>query len=138
MLGKRGLPLTGTLGDFPASGWARDIDQMVFRGNPLIEEVIFFHRGSRTLILDDLIQISHRTDGKRLRSRLLRVAGVAYPYGGVPLDIEMSFIDRDRARESLERLLSWDFDKVIIAHGRCIEHDGKEFIEHAFRWLLRH
>ena len=39
------------------------------------------------------------------------------------------------ARESLEKLLSWDFDKLIIAHGICIEKDAKPFVERAFRWL---
>ena len=39
------------------------------------------------------------------------------------------------ARESLEKLLSWDFDKLIIAHGICIEKDAKPFVERAFRWF---
>jgi hypothetical protein len=55
--------------------------------------------------------------------------------GGVPLDIRMGVIHRKLARESVERLLSWDFDKLIIAHGRIIEKDAKQFVEQAFRWL---
>ncbi|MFW9909595.1 MAG: hypothetical protein ACFFEF_13570 [Candidatus Thorarchaeota archaeon] len=47
----------------------------------------------------------------------------------------MSFTKRDLARKSLERLLSWDFDKLIIAHGDCIETDAKFFVEEKFRWL---
>jgi hypothetical protein len=39
------------------------------------------------------------------------------------------------ARESLEKLLSWDFDKLIIAHGICIEKDAKPFVERAFQWF---
>jgi hypothetical protein len=61
---------------------------------------------------------------------LLRVAGV-------PLDIRLTFTNRKFSRESLERLLSWDFDKLIIAHGPCIGKDAKDFIEEAFWWLKR-
>jgi len=40
-------------------------------------------------------------------------------------------------REALERLLSWDFNKLIVAHGGCVDHDGKAFVANAFRWLNR-
>ncbi len=55
--------------------------------------------------------------------------------GGVPRDARWSFTDRDGARESLAKLLSWDFDKAIVVHGVCVEHDAKPFIGAAFRWL---
>jgi hypothetical protein len=57
--------------------------------------------------------------------------------GGVALDIRLSFTNRKLARRSLRKLLSWDFDKLIIAHGVCIEKDAKPFVERAFRWLAR-
>jgi hypothetical protein len=99
--------------------------------------VVFFHEESRTVILDDLIQIHPIVEGKPFRNALLRLGGVASPYGGVALDIRLSFTDRKLARRSLEKLLSWDFDKLIIAHGACIEKDAKPFVERAFRWLRR-
>jgi len=51
--------------------------------------------------------------------------------------MKMTFLNRSLARQSLERLLSWDFDKLIIAHGPCIESDAKQYIEKAFRWLKK-
>ncbi|HTU33132.1 MAG TPA: DUF4336 domain-containing protein [Candidatus Acidoferrum sp.] len=135
-LKKGNLELTGTLADQPPRSWAGDLDQVAFKGNPLIEEVIFVHKKSRTVILDDLIQNHPPARGKPLRNALFALAGVAYPHGGVPLDIRLSFIHRDRARQSLDRVLSWDFDKLILAHGVCIEKNAKAFVERAFRWLM--
>ena len=112
-----------------ASSWKNDFDQLAFKGNPLIEEVLFFHRQSRTVILDDLIQIHPTISGKPFRNALLKLEGVVSPYGGVGLDIRLSFIRRDLARQSLEKLLSWDFDKLIIAHGTCIKTNAKAFVE---------
>jgi len=136
-LGHLPLPVSRFLTDIPYQGWAEDLEQLPFKGNPLIEEVFFFHKKSRTVILDDLIQIHPIVNGKILRNSLFKLEGVASPYGGVALDIRLSFTNRNLARRSLEKLLSWDFDKVIIAHGVCIEKDAKQFIERAFQWLSR-
>jgi hypothetical protein len=134
-LKKGDLPFTRILGDEPPKAWADDFDQLAFKGNPLIEEVVFFHKHSRTVILDDLIQIHPMMKGQPIRNALFKLEGVTSPHGGVGLDIRLSFTNRDLARRSLEKLLSWDFDKLIIAHGPCIEKDAKPFVERAFRWL---
>lgn len=44
------------LGDLPEEVWRGDLDQFVFRGSHFLEEVVYFHRRTRTLILDDLIE----------------------------------------------------------------------------------
>ncbi len=136
-LKKRPLPLTGVLTDEPPKAWADDFDQLVFKGNRLFDEVVFFHKQSGTVILDDLIQIHSKVKGKSLRNALIKLEGVASPDGGVGLDIRLTFTNRKLARRSLEKLLSWDFDKLIIAHGDCIEKNAKAFVERAFRWLAR-
>lgn len=129
------LPRADILGDSPPQAWADDLDQLAFKGNSFAEEVFFFHRKSRTVILDDFIQNVPLQKGTPLRNAFLKVAGVAYPHGGVGFDIRLSFTNRKLARRSLEKLLSWDFDKLIIAHGVCLEKDAKPFVEQAFRWL---
>jgi hypothetical protein len=98
--------------------------------------VLFFNRQSRTVILDDLIQIHPMVKGKRFRNAVFKLEGVVSPHGGVGLDIRLSFIHRDLARQSLEKLFSWDFDKLIIAHGVCIKTNAKAFVERAFQWLM--
>jgi hypothetical protein len=123
--------------DTPAQGWAHDFEQLAFKGSSLLREVIFFHKHSQTVIMGDLIQVNPILKGKPFRNIVFRLAGAAYPKGGVSLDIRMSFRNRLLARESLERLLSWDFDKLIIAHGACIETNAKSFVMDAFAWLLR-
>jgi hypothetical protein len=129
------LPFACILGGIVSPGWAGDLDQLIFKGNLFIQEVWFFHKRSRSLIAADFIQNHPIEKGKPLLNALWKLAGVAYPHGGVPLDIRLSFADRTLARRSFEKLLSWDFDKLIVAHGVCIEKDAKPFLERAFRWL---
>ena len=134
-LKKGNLPMTGILGDTPDQGWADDFDQLAFKGSSSIEEVLFFHRQSRTVILDDLIQTHTIKKGKPFLNALLKLSDAIDPHGGVGIDMRLTFTNRGLARRSLEKLLSWDFDKLIIAHGPCIQKDAREFVERAFRWL---
>lgn len=129
------LPFAGVLGDVPPESWADDFDQLVFRGNLFLEEVYFLHRKSRTVIFGDFIQNHPPAKGRPLWNAFLKLAGFASPRGGVPIDIRLSFTNRKLARRSLEKLLAWDFDKLILAHGVCVEKDAKAFVRRAFHWL---
>ena len=45
--------------------------------------------------------------------------------------------DRAAARASLERILAWDFDRIIVAHGDVLESGGHEILRRGYAWLLR-
>lgn len=45
--------------------------------------------------------------------------------------------DRQRLRMSIERILDWNFDQIIVGHGAVVEKGGKEVFREAFRWLLK-
>src|SRR5262249_23305352 len=50
----RGISFTDALKEKPEPGWAADIDQALVRVNRFLDEVAFYHRPSRTLIVADL------------------------------------------------------------------------------------
>ena len=121
------------LRDDAPEGWSADLEQLVFRGNAFLEEVEFLHPGSRTLIFNDFIQNYPPQPQRPLVDALLKLSGSRG--GGVPNDIKVSFIRKELARRSLRKLLSWDFDNLILAHGDCITAGAKAFTESAFRFL---
>jgi hypothetical protein len=54
-----------------------------------------------------------------------------------PLEADpWSIRDRRAARESLERILGWDFDRVVVAHGDVLERGGREALRQGYAWLL--
>jgi hypothetical protein len=128
-----GLPFSGKLGDVVSAPWTSDLEDVAFRGNKFAEEFEFFHNASRTLMMTDFVQNypskEHHVPGNLVK----RLGGVLN--GGVPRDIRWTITNRKLARTSLQRILAWDFDKVILAHGCCISHDARAFVERAFRWL---
>jgi hypothetical protein len=64
------------------------------------------------------------------------MTGTADPDGKVPLDLRLTFWgNRQQARDSLEKILTWQPEKVILAHGRWYEENGTQELKRAFRWL---
>jgi hypothetical protein len=124
--------LAKSLADAAPPDWSSDLDQMVFRGSRVLNEVEFFHRLSRTLIIGDFIQ-NYAPSANGMRNFIFKLAGVD---GGTPIDARASFIgNKASGRASLDRLLSWDFDRLIVAHGECVDHDARAFARRAFAWL---
>ncbi|MBI3769718.1 MAG: DUF4336 domain-containing protein [Deltaproteobacteria bacterium] len=128
------LVFVAVLDDDAPAEWKHDVEQTFFRGRPYENEVVFFHRASRTLIMCDLaFNFGPRAAAPtRLLMRLLRSYG---RFGPSKLD---PFLIRDRraARQSLERILAWDFDRVVVAHGDVLERGGREALRQGYAWLL--
>ena len=64
--------------------------------------------------------------------KLLRSYGHFGPSKLDPLLIR----DRAAARASLEQILAWDFDRVVVAHGDVLETGGREALRSGYHWLL--
>jgi len=124
------------LGDRAPEEWSGDLDQLIFSGSSILREVVFFHRASRTLILADLIE-SFELDRFAAPWRwLLRLSGSVHPDGKAPWDMRMSFrAGRDQARECRERMIGWQPERVVLAHGKWYEKNGVAELRRAFRWL---
>jgi len=124
------------LDDRPPPDWSGEIDQLRFRGSRFMEETVFFHRRTDTLILTDLIE---NFEADKLNGTLrwfARLGGVLDPDGQTPLDMRMTFIGRrDVARACLARMLAWQPQRVILAHGRCYLENGGAELRRAFSWL---
>lgn len=121
------------LRDEAPQAWAGDLDQAVFRGNAFAQEVEFFHPKSRTLIFNDFIQNYPPQPHRVVLDALLKLSGARN--GGVPTDIKLSFINKGLAQQSLRRLLAWDFDNLIVAHGDWLTGGAKKLVEGSFAFL---
>lgn len=119
--------------------WEMELDQLVFRGSAYIEEVIFFHKSSRTLIMTDLIQNYRLSQThSRMMKTLYRLGGIVAPCGKTPLDLRKSFLGHhDIVREQIEQILKWHPDKLIISHGDIFESNATEELKRAFDWASK-
>ncbi|HKJ24146.1 MAG TPA: DUF4336 domain-containing protein [Myxococcota bacterium] len=132
---RRDLVFHRELADTPPSDWADEIDQCLVAGMPYVNEVAFLHRASRTLLLTDLaMNFSGPLHG--VATRLWRRAmGLGDGLGTSRL-VHLLVRDRDALRPALERVLAWDFERVIVTHGDVLEHGGAEALRLAWAPLL--
>jgi hypothetical protein len=123
------------LGDEPNHAWAPEIDQVIFRGSLTMEEVVFFHRISRTAIFGDLIQRFSGSDVSKWKRTLLRLGGVLGECGSTPRDWRVTFVHRGPARDARERVLDWRPLRLLIAHGECANSGASRIIATALSWI---
>ncbi len=128
-----GVVIARVLGEEIEPEWAEALAQTLFRGSIVTSEAVFCHRASRTLILTDTaINIPSRRDGwSRFVARLLGVLDVWAP----TRYFKASIRDKDTARRSLDTIMSWDFERLIIAHGDISETSGKAVLRRAYDFL---
>lgn len=125
--------LTDVLAETPHPAWAGLIDQHVLQGAPRVHEVLFLHRPSRTLIATDLVFNLGR-DMPWLSGVLCRING-CYDHLGPSRLFRSVIKDRAALRRSLDHVLAWDFDRLILSHGAIVEHGAKEKLREAFAFL---
>jgi hypothetical protein len=129
------LHFDAELGDQADSPWKSDIDQTVFRGSFAMEEVVFFHRASRTAIFGDLIQRFPEANATGWKGRVMRLGGLVGPYGSTPRDWRLSFLSHKAARVARRTVLEWKPERLLISHGECAASGATDIIAAALSWI---
>ncbi len=134
LIEKRGdLPFAAPLDDTPLDAWRATLDQVLVKGSFFMQEAVFLHRSSGTVILGDLIE-NHDPDHF---NRLQRwVAKANHMLGETPINYRLSFTDRKVARECFQRILGWPVERVIPMHGKIIEDDAAARLHEVLSWAL--
>ncbi len=114
------------------TAWSKVLTAVHIEGN-LLDEVVFVHHPSRLLISCDLVE--NFTTCPHLFTRLyLRMGGI-YQKPGLSRPLRLLFRDRARARASVERVLSLDFDGIVLSHGDLIRDGGPDVLAASYTWL---
>lgn len=117
------------------TSWCGDIEQRLIEGVPKLNEVVFFHKSTKTLIVTDLV--FHIYEVKNWISRVVfRMVG-AYQKLSQSRLIRSVTKDRNAAKASVQKMLEWDFQRLVMAHGRIVEEDAKARTAKALHWMLK-
>ncbi|MGF1724781.1 DUF4336 domain-containing protein [Photobacterium nomapromontoriensis] len=115
--------------------WRHQLYQTLLRGSDKMEEVIFCDPIANTLIVGDTLSWFSPT--RNLFTFGLGIANGCYQSPAMPLYWRRTFNDKPRLRQSLQEILTWPFDRIILSHGHNIEHDGKARFYQAFKWAMK-
>lgn len=103
-------------------------------GPSLLNECVFLHRESCTLVLTDTAY--HFDESFPLTTQLAaRVIG-SYKKLSPSLLERFATRETERVKQSVRKVLSWDFKRVVMAHGSIIESDAKRKFRDGYEWFL--
>ena len=105
-----------------------------FRGPLKVNEFIFFHKESRSLILTDTA--FNFDENFPLRTRLASQAIGSYKKLRPSFLEKIATQEKERVKNSVQKILNWDFKRVIMAHGSIVENDAKRKFKEGYEWFL--
>lgn len=108
-------------GERPPGAWGDAFDQVRLFGAPRVDEHVFFHRATATLICADLL-FNVRRPANLVTRLILTLTGTR---GRLAQSRAWCSLVRDRPafRAALERILAWPFRRVLMGHGDVLEDD---------------
>ena len=126
------LEFNRILGQTPADEWAGELDQVLFSALPMLNEVVFFHRSTRTIISSDLVfnLASHPSFLTRTAAFML---GHRKP--GPTLLERMMIKDRPAARDQIGKIVGWNAERIVLGHGDVIASGGSAVVQGGYQWL---
>lgn len=114
------------------AAWGEEVEILRLAGVPGMEEHAVFHRPSRTLIVADLF--FNFGVGAPLWTRFLMLGAVGFKHDpGMARSMRLTARDKPALKRSLDAMMAWDFDRVIVGHGDVIETGGKRRAAEALR-----
>lgn len=122
----------------PASNfsWQKEISFELLEGSKTYEEALFFHQESQSLIITDLV--FHFQNERTFYEKLF------FLLVGVPTNTLVSsrlvktlMRNRSAACEVLQKVLKWDFQRIILAHGEIKEKEAKTSLRQALKYVVK-
>lgn len=124
----------------PDSRWEGVLEQVPVQGTKFISEVAFFHKPSKTLILVDLLEnigddYSHKA-GLLLKFWWKVVLRMWNNPMAAP-EYQMGWGNKKLVKPALEKILSWNAERLILAHGENIEDNVNKILVKAWGKVLK-
>lgn len=123
----------------PPDDWNGEIEMIWFNGSPVLDEIVFFHRSSKTAILCDLSENFSenfiKQHWKGWKRWLAKPWGITEGKGYAPLEWRLSFFNRKATRRSRDQLLAMKPRRVVMAHGEIQKENGVAYLEQSFGWM---
>lgn len=99
-----------------------------------LNEWVFLHTKSRTLIMTDLAFHFDRSNSV-ITQWVAKLFGNYQQLRPSPLE-KLATRDKQQVWQSIQAILAWDFERVIMAHGSIVERDGKRQFQLGYNWFL--
>ena len=118
------------------SRWGQEVRVLKIGGMPRLQEHVLLHVPSRTLVLTDLVFNLVFAPGETVPWPLRLISGLK-TFPGTSRLVQWCVKDPAAVQSSLAKMMTWDFDQVVVSHGAVITENAKETLREALAWGLR-
>lgn len=125
-------PFTRVLAADVQESWEQELLKHLVPGMPRVNEFVFFHVASSTLIVADLLFNLSAADQNLFGKIFLKLYGI---HNRVSVSRLFRSLTKDRRafRACMDDLMRHDFRRIIPGHGGVIESDGVRIFEQAIK-----
>jgi hypothetical protein len=124
---KGNLSFASELGDEAPDAYEGAVETAQIHGAPKLNEIAFFHRPSRTLLVSDLV-FNVRAPASWSTAAILTLMGTRGRLGQSHV-WRFSVRDKKAAAAAVTRILAWDFSRVLMAHGEPLLENARSEME---------
>jgi hypothetical protein len=115
------------------AAWSDTVDQAYFRSSARLQELLLFHRASRTLITADLAFNVQSGDG--LVSRVMLRLNDSYKKFGPSRVCRRHITMPAVARTDVDAILALSPERLVVSHGDVLLSGAKDSLRSAYGWL---
>ena len=115
--------------------WVDEAEVVRIAGAPAVEEHVLWHRRSKTLVLADFVFNLELAPDQTMPWFLRWVSGIK-SFPATSRLVKWATKDRPAAREAIERVLTWEIDRVVVGHGAIMEINAKDLLKKSLNWLF--
>jgi hypothetical protein len=128
------FPFTGDLSADGNPEWGDVFDIELIGGMPSVNELVYRHHPSRTLIVADAV-FNLPADVDFATAMLARANGI---HGRLAVSrlYRSQMKDKEAVAASVRRILTWEFDRLLMGHGNPVVGQGtRALFATAWSWL---
>jgi hypothetical protein len=111
--------------------FADEVKMICVRGAPKINEAVFYHADSKTLITTDLF-FNFQNLKPNLKNFIYKIMGT-FNKPAVSRLVSLFAKDKNIFKTDLKRILELDFENLVMAHGKIINGNAKEIFINALK-----
>lgn len=113
--------------------WADELQGFFIEGLPALNETVWFHRATGTLVITDLL-FSFSKANRGLAGLVATLLGVRGTLG-MSRTMKLLVKDKEALRRSVQPLLALPVQRIVVAHDEIIDQEPMNKLARAFAWL---
>lgn len=127
------LPAQGDAAAMPPA-WRNLLQMQCMGGIPLLNEYMWLHQSSASLIVTDVLQ--YYPQDLSLSARLFNSLNGTRSRLAMPRAVRFAIKDKAAARAAAQTVCNWPVQRIVLAHDTVIEQHAAEQLRAALGFLL--